>query len=87
MEVCSPCLKDLFYPPREDDDNRRVIKDMTPNVFRKIMDYLFRGRVPLTLIDDAWRVKVAGREVIVDRTLKDATKFWMSVMFGPNASV
>ncbi len=25
-------------------------------IFRKILDYLFRGRVPLGSIEDAWRV-------------------------------
>ncbi len=30
-------------------------------MFRKILDYLFRGRVPLGSVDDAWRVKSAGR--------------------------
>jgi len=75
MAVCSPYFKDLFYPPRADDDKRRVIKDMTPNVFRKILDYLFRGRVPLTSIDDAWRVKVAGRMFQLKELEELTTKF------------
>jgi len=75
MAVCSPYFKNLFYPPKADDDKRRVIKDMTPNVFRKILDYLFRGRVPLTSIDDAWRVKVAGRMFQLKELEELTTKF------------
>ncbi len=30
-------------------------------VFRKVLDYLFRGRVPLSSIEDAWKVKLAAK--------------------------
>ncbi len=58
MAISSPYFKELFYPPRE--DARREIRDMEPQVFRKILDYLFRGRVSLSTVEDAWRVKSAG---------------------------
>merc|ERR1712165_465218 len=75
MAVSSPYFKDMFYPPRLDDDKKRVIEGMQPNVFRKILDYLFRGRVPLTSIDDAWRVKVAGRMFQLKELEELTTKF------------
>lgn len=75
MAVSSPYFKDLFYPPKLDDDKRRVIKDMQPQTFRKILDYLFRGKVPLTSIDDAWKVKVAGRTFQLKELEELTTKF------------
>lgn len=75
MAISSPYFKELFYPPRSDDDKKRVIKDMQPNVFRKILDYLFRGKVPLTSIDDAWKVKVAGRTFRLNELEELCTKF------------
>jgi len=59
MAISSPYFKELFYPPRE--DKTREIPNMQPKIFRKILDYLFKGRVPLSSIEDAWKVKVAGR--------------------------
>merc|ERR1712060_166314 len=52
-------FKDLYYPASETKE--REISNMQPKTFRKILDYLFRGRVPLSSIEDAWKVKVAGR--------------------------
>jgi len=75
MAVSSPYFKDLFYPPKENDDKKRNIKDMQPNIFRKILDYLFRGKVPLTSIDDAWKVKVAGRKFQLKELEELCTKF------------
>merc|ERR1712184_234196 len=75
MAISSPYFKELFYPPKSDDDKKRIIKDMQPNVFRKILDYLFRGKVPLTSIDDAWKVKVAGRRFELKELEELTTKF------------
>ena len=48
---------------------------MHPNVFRKILDYLFKGNVPLSSIDDAWKVKVAGRTFQLKELEELTTKF------------
>ena len=45
---------------------------MQPKTFRKILDYLFRGRVPLSSIEDAWKVKVV--ESKTDEDKKEDTK-------------
>ena len=52
IDVCSLYFKDHFQQPKVDGDNRRMIKDMTPNVFQKILSYVFRGIFALTLVDD-----------------------------------
>ena len=44
-------------------------------IFRKILDYLFRGRVPLSSIEDAWKVKVAGRMFQLKELEELCTKF------------
>merc|ERR1712112_114682 len=75
MAVSSPYFKDMFFPPRANDDKRRVIEGMQPNVFRKILDYLFKGKVPLSSIDDAWKVKVAGRTFQLKELEELTTKF------------
>ena len=43
--------------------------------FRKIVDYLFRGRVPLSSIEDAWKVKVADRKFKLKELEDLCTKF------------
>merc|ERR1712190_588695 len=53
----------------------REIPDMQPKIFRKILDYLFRGRVPLSSIEDAWKVKVAGRTFDLKELEELCTKF------------
>ena len=58
MSMSSPYFKALFYPAT---GKQKKINGMQPKTFRKILDYLFRGRVPLSSIEDAWKVKVAGR--------------------------
>lgn len=73
MAISSPYFKELFYPPRE--DKRREITGMQPKIFRKILDYLFRGRVPLSSIEDAWKVKVAGRIFDLKELEELCTKF------------
>jgi len=75
MAVSSPYFKDMFFPPRANDDKKRVIEGMQPNVFRKILDYLFKGKVPLSSIDDAWKVKVAGRTFQLKELEELTTKF------------
>jgi len=75
MAVSSPYFKDMFFPPRANDDKKRVIEGMQPNVFRKILDYLFKGKVPLSSIDDAWKVKVAGRIFQLKELEELTTKF------------
>jgi len=54
MAVASPYFKGLFYPPT--GDNRRSVDNMQPQTFRKVLDYLFRGRVSLSSVEDAWKV-------------------------------
>ena len=73
MAISSPFFKDLFYPPRE--DKTREIPNMQPKIFRKILDYLFKGRVPLSSIEDAWKVKVAGRTFDLKELEELCTKF------------
>merc|ERR1712136_215918 len=46
-----------------------------PKTFRKILDYLFRGRVPLSSIEDAWKVKFAGRTFKLKELEDLCTKF------------
>merc|ERR1711962_1267380 len=75
MAVSSPYFKDMFFPPRANDDKKRVIEGMQPKTFRKILDYLFRGRVPLSSIEDAWKVKVAGRTFQLKELEELCTKF------------
>lgn len=75
MAASSTYFKELFYPPLPNDDKKRVIEGMQPNVFRKILDYLFRGKVPLTSIDDAWKVKVAGKTFRLKDLEELTTKF------------
>merc|ERR1712066_84983 len=73
MAISSNYFKELFYPPRE--DMKREITGMQPKTFRKILDYLFRGRVPLSSIEDAWKVKVAGRTFELKELEELCTKF------------
>jgi len=75
MAASSTYFKELFYPPLPNDDKKRVIEGMQPNVFRKILDYLFKGKVPLNSIDDAWKVKVAGRTFRLKDLEELTTKF------------
>jgi len=75
MAASSTYFKELFYPPMPGDDKKRVIEGMQANVFRKILDYLFKGKVPLTSIDDAWKVKVAGRTFRLKDLEELTTKF------------
>merc|ERR1712112_282522 len=75
MAASSTYFKDMFFPPRANDDKRRVIEGMQPNVFRRILDYLFKGKVPLSSIDDAWKVKVAGRTFQLKELEELTTKF------------
>merc|ERR1712060_1036068 len=66
-------FKDLYYPASETKE--REISNMQPKTFRKILDYLFRGRVPLSSIEDAWKVKVAGRTFKLKELEDLCTKF------------
>merc|ERR1712060_64685 len=66
-------FKDLYYPASETKE--REISNMQPKTFRKILDYLFRGRVPLSSIEDAWKVKVAGRTFDLKELEELCTKF------------
>jgi len=72
MAICSPYFKNLFYPPT---GYEKPITGMQPKTFRKILDYLFRGRVPLSSIEDAWKVKVAGRTFQLKELEELCTKF------------
>lgn len=72
MAICSPYFKALFYPP---GGKEKKINGMQPKTFRKILDYLFRGRVPLSSIEDAWKVKVAGRTFQLKELEELCTKF------------
>merc|ERR1712088_506180 len=73
MAMSSPFFKSLFYPVSESKE--REINGMQPKTFRKILDYLFRGRVPLSSIEDAWKVKVAGRTFKLKELEELCTKF------------
>jgi len=73
MAMSSPFFKSLYYPAS--DTKEREINDMQPKTFRKILDYLFRGRVPLSSIEDAWKVKVAGRTFKLKELEDLCTKF------------
>merc|ERR1712007_399633 len=73
MAVSSSYFKNLFYPPGE--SLVREIPGTQPKTFRKILDYLFRGRVPLSSIEDAWKVKVAGRTFQLKELEELCTKF------------
>ncbi len=43
--------------------------------FRKVLDYLFRGRVSLSTVDDAWKVKTAGKQFQLQDLENLCTKF------------
>lgn len=73
MAVSSSYFKNLFYPPGE--NMVREIPGTQPKTFRKILDYLFRGRVPLSSIEDAWKVKIAGRTFDLKELEELCTKF------------
>merc|ERR1712088_890590 len=73
MAMSSPFFKALYYPASESKE--REINNMQPKTFRKILDYLFRGRVPLSSIEDAWKVKVAGRMFQLKELEDLCTKF------------
>jgi len=73
MAMSSPFFKSLYYPASESKE--REINNMQPKTFRKILDYLFRGRVPLSSIEDAWKVKVAGRTFKLKELEDLCTKF------------
>lgn len=73
MALASPYFKDLFYPVSE--NKRKEITGIQPQVFRKVLDYLFKGRVPLSSIEDAWKVKVAGRKFQLEELEELVTKF------------
>lgn len=73
MASSSSYFKAMFYPPTE--DKRRVIPGIQGKTFRKILDYLFRGAVPLSSIEDAWKVKVAGRTFGFKELEELCTKF------------
>ena len=72
MEISSTYFKELFYPLR--GDKRREISSMHPKIFRKILDYLFRGRIPLSSIEDACEVNVAGRTLDLKQLKELCTK-------------
>ena len=73
MAISSPFFKSLFYPISESKE--REINGMQPKTFRKILDYLFRGRVSLSSIKYAWKVKVAGRTFQLKELEELCTKF------------
>lgn len=73
MAMSSPYFKSLLYPLS--DPQRKVVSGMQPKTFRKILDYLFRGRVPLSSIEDAWKIKVAGRTFQLAELEELCTKF------------
>merc|ERR1712212_866038 len=73
IAMSSPFFKSLYYPAS--DTKEREINDMQPKTFRKILDYLFRGRVPLSSIEDASKVKVAGRTFKLKELEDLCTKF------------
>merc|ERR1712109_291736 len=57
------------------DSKEKEINGMQPKTFRKILDYLFRGRVPMSSIEDAWKVRVAGRTFKLKELEDLCTKF------------
>jgi len=73
MALASPYFKKLFYP--SSDNKRKEITGIQPQVFRKVLDYLFKGSVPLSSIEDAWKVKVAGRKFELEELEELVTKF------------
>ena len=73
LAMSSKFFKDLYYPASETKE--REISNMQPKTFRKILDYLFRGSVPLSPIEDAWKVKVAGRTFKLKELEDLCTKF------------
>merc|ERR1712156_893740 len=75
MAMSSPYFKSLFYPSIIGDSKEKEINGMQPKTFRKILDYLFRGRVPLSSIEDAWKVKEAGRTFDLKELEELCTKF------------
>lgn len=82
MALSSPYFKKLFYPVTE--SKRREITGIHPQVFRKVLDYLFKGRVPLSSIEDAWKVKVAGRKFMLEELEELVTKFLKYRLDGTN---
>jgi len=73
MAAASPFFKALFYPPT--GDNRKELPSVEPAIFRKVLDYLFKGRLPLGSIDDAWKVKMAGRSFQLKELEELCSKF------------
>ncbi len=73
MAIASPYFKSMFYPPS--GSNRKEIQEVQPAIFRKILDYLFRGRVPLSSVEDAWKVKAAGKLFQLNNLEDLCTKF------------
>jgi hypothetical protein len=75
MAISSTAFKAMFYPPTGNRDTPKIIPEMQPYIFRKILDYLFRGMVPLNSIEDGWKCKVAARQFML-KDLEDlCTKF------------
>ena len=73
MAMSSPHFKSILYPMQ--DVQRKEVNGMQPKTFRKILDYLFRGRVPLSSIEDAWKIKVAGKTFQLKELEELCTKF------------
>lgn len=73
MAMSSPYFKSILYPMQE--VQRKEVNGMQPKTFRKILDYLFRGRVPLSSIEDAWKIKVAGKIFQLKELEELCTKF------------
>merc|ERR1712109_330662 len=73
MAMSSPYFKSILYP--QQFPQRKEVNGMQPKTFRKILDYLFRGRVPLSSIEDAWKIKVAGKIFQLKELEELCTKF------------
>merc|ERR1712025_1181742 len=73
MAMSSPYFKSILYP--QQNPQRKEVNGMQPKTFRKILDYLFRGRVPLSSIEDAWKIKVAGKIFQLKELEELCTKF------------
>merc|ERR1719278_247550 len=71
--MSSPYFKSILYP--QQNPQRKEVNGMQPKTFRKILDYLFRGRVPLSSIEDAWKIKVAGKIFQLKELEELCTKF------------
>jgi hypothetical protein len=75
MAISSSAFKAMFYPPTGNRETPKLIPEIQPYIFKKILDYLFRGMVPLNTIDDGWKAKVAARQFML-KDLEDlCTKF------------